>query len=843
MKISSSPLLKGSSLILVCAGVLALAACGGGGGSSKPAVSAANSTIAVAPSSVPADGSATAAITVTLRDAKGNPWSGNADVAISADPCSACKLSYESDSSSGTVTGTLSSTTAEDIVLGFTVNGKSSPSMATVHFAALPPPEPNILFVILDDVGVDELDTFGYGGAMPPATPSLDAIANAGVRFRNTWSMPECTPSRAMLFEGRYSFRTHIYNVITSTTLANSQLSPYEALTPKLLAGKGYESAMFGKFHLAGPYHNPYGNGAPHELGWDYFYGFIEGSPYPIDTTAGGVAPTGTYVCGFVPDASQPNGADAGACYQADNSCTDLTKTDTGIAPGLACLQSGGLFEPNAACQATPPENLHFETMNGYYVSPLVINKPDGSVVPVPATDSRAREYRTKLETDAAIQWINSRPPGQPWMATVSYSAIHTPYQQPPLDVLPAGTKDNSNLSCTAALDERKLANQMIEGMDWGIRRLLTETGLATVGDDGSLVYDPAATHTWIVILGDNGSYAPVVRAPFDPARAKATVYQTGVWVPLIVSGPTVANPDRSVSAMVNVADLFELFNEIAGIDTDEAVPASHILDAKPLMPYLTDPNQAEIRDTNFTQYAESLTANGEKSPPCTVKVGPANICVQLFPQEDLCKAEGGVWYGPGSNACNSPNGCNTCCDVKTQEDPNVTILADSGEAIRNDDYKLVENNYPVCIQPQTQYEFYQINEATPVPKLDTANNNLLTSPSLPPQGLNDEQLANFNALYDAMQTLLASQPGCPGDGNEDRVVNQQDLDNWKFFFQHTDKQDPSDQNSSWYDFNLDGLTNDADESIIESHLGAHCLEAYTTSRLGINFRNRQVQP
>src|SRR5699024_8522327 len=97
-------------------------------------------------------------------------------------------------------------------------------------------------------------------------------------------------------------------------------------------------------------------------LGWNYFYGFIEGSPYPIDTTAGGVASTGTYSCGFVPDATQPNGADAGACYIPDGpdgaTCTDLTKTDTGIAPGLACLQSGGVFQPNAACQATKPTDV-----------------------------------------------------------------------------------------------------------------------------------------------------------------------------------------------------------------------------------------------------------------------------------------------------------------------------------------------------------------------------------------------------------------------------------------------------------------------------------------------------
>src|SRR5690606_2408599 len=65
---------------------------------------------------------------------------------------------------------------------------------------AEPPASPNILFVVLDDFGVDQLEQYGYGGATPAATPTLDALAEAGVRFRNAWSMPTCTPTRATFF-------------------------------------------------------------------------------------------------------------------------------------------------------------------------------------------------------------------------------------------------------------------------------------------------------------------------------------------------------------------------------------------------------------------------------------------------------------------------------------------------------------------------------------------------------------------------------------------------------------------------------------------------------------------
>src|SRR5438132_9740102 len=109
-----------------------------------------------------------------------------------------------------------------------------------------PPKTPNILFFIMDDVGIDQMQIFGYGGATPPRTPNIDAIARAGVRFRNTWSMPECSPSRAIFFEGRYPFRTNVFNAILAQDLANSQVSPYEITTPKVLKQQDYVSALFG---------------------------------------------------------------------------------------------------------------------------------------------------------------------------------------------------------------------------------------------------------------------------------------------------------------------------------------------------------------------------------------------------------------------------------------------------------------------------------------------------------------------------------------------------------------------------------------------------------------------
>ena len=53
---------------------------------------------------------------------------------------------------------------------------------------------PNILFILTDDVGIDQFRAFGYGGPdlLNPAMPNIDQIASEGVRFRNLWSMPAC---------------------------------------------------------------------------------------------------------------------------------------------------------------------------------------------------------------------------------------------------------------------------------------------------------------------------------------------------------------------------------------------------------------------------------------------------------------------------------------------------------------------------------------------------------------------------------------------------------------------------------------------------------------------------
>ena len=696
-------------------------------------------------------------------------------------------------------------------------------------------PPPNILFIIMDDVGIDQMSSFGYGGKLPASTPVIDEVAGAGIRFRNNWTTPSCSPSRASFFQGRFPLRSNILNPIGQNDLANSMVSPYDVTLPKLLKRRNYQSALFGKFHMGVQANNPYGLAMSHSLGFDYFFGWTDetGDPHAIDTTAGGVGgPKGngvTYSCGFIPayDAQNPElgGADTGACYAASGTCEKLNLTNPMNPPGRMCRDRGGIFDPNTDCKSPMPDNIQagFNKYNGHFVSPMAIVDSVGHVEKIPVTDIRARTYRGTTPVDAAIAWINKQPSGQSWMATVSFASDHTPLNPPPLSLLKGPSINVNSMDCSNPATWRILSDQMIEAMDAEIGRLLIETKLAKVSG-GQRVYQPEKTNTMLVIVGDNGSLGFTVKLPFDITRSKGTPYQTGVWTPLIVAGPLVKAPNRDVGSMTNGVDIYQLIGEMAGLDVQKNVKWR--IDSTAMLPYLKKPNQAPIRKWNYSEIGENLQANGAVNGPCVT----AGSCVSLPPDRTVCEDNGGVWWG--KNPSDDPStegvpeeGITRCCEVniwKTNhgQTDTVSIVPQAAVGIRNTRYKLVRNSLldwdkstNSCVQKEWE-EFYQIDEKVPVPKLDTAEGDLLAGGN----ELTKQQSSNYKALKFRLKALEASVLQCEGDGNLDGIVNQKDLDGWRHFSQ------PSGPGgSSWFDFNLDGLTDELDRQIIERHMGEHC--------------------
>src|SRR5438270_1564211 len=250
-------------------------------------------------------------------------------------------------------------------------------------------------------------------------------------------------------------------------------------------------------------------------------------------------SPGAPYACGFVPNLTidPANGSDSGACCFADNRGCKIISTADAATPGRACLEQGGIFVPaeqgGSVCGSTLPSAVNFTLANGYYVFNLVTNDlKTRSVNVYPLTDPRARMYSPTETTDALLKWVNSQPDGQPWMATASYASIHAPYQQAPQSLTP-GEPDLSGVACNGSLaDLHQLSDQMLQAMDSEIGRLLAGIGLASKRADGTLEYDPGASNTMVIVIGDNGTYSQSVKAPFDIQHAKGFVNQTGVWVP-----------------------------------------------------------------------------------------------------------------------------------------------------------------------------------------------------------------------------------------------------------------------------------------------------------------------
>ncbi len=697
-------------------------------------------------------------------------------------------------------------------------------SNADTRIKPKPPKRPNILFIILDDWGIDQAKSFSYGGRTPPKVPTLDAIAAKGMKFSNVWAMPECSPSRVAMFTGRYPMRTAVLSALLSEDLANSQMSYFESTTPKVLQEAGYTSGLFGKYHLGGPDNNPFGNLAPAKAGWDHFDGSLFGAPPFIDTTAGGVAAEGTYSCGF------DNGQFPGACYFDDGNCSEIAPNSDYPTPGRRCMEEGGIFVRNQICEPLPPEGVDFSNFNGYYVWPQTIT--DGSNL---VLDSKPkRQYGTTQTTDAAIAWIKKQQEGsQPWMATLSYNAIHTPYQQAPDALLPetglSSRLPNSLLDCSTLPAQRILGNQMAEAMDREIGRLLVETGIARRDSKDKLHYNPRHSDTMIVWIGDNGTFFPNVKLPFDPTRSKGTPYQTGVWVGMAVSGPLL-HPDnigRSVNHMINVTDLFELWGEIAGLDVRSLVPDSHVLDSRPVLPYLTDPRQRSIRKINFSQLGTTLKSPGDTLWPCVLNLGPVQACTDiLFTSEEICELENGTWYGPGNSEF--PQGLPSCCAVLDATGNEMLILPQSTWTTRNNRYKLVRSQVENCQTDQTEinWEFYRINERKKLPRIDRAEQNLLAG------SLNRKEQKNCRLLFNELEDILNSETGdnvadngqvyCLGDGNLDKVVNQQDLACVEEFADNASG-GSSPGLSSWCDMNFDGLTNGDDQQIVIDNFGKDC--------------------
>ena len=138
---------------------------------------------------------------------------------------------------------------------------------------------PNVLLIITDDSGFGVPSTFG--GVIP--TPTMDRIANEGLRYNRMFSTALCSPTRAALITGR-NHHSAGFGVISEQSTGfpgyNSIIDQDKATIGRILKDNGYATSWFGKDHnvpaFAASQSGPFDQW-PTGMGFEYFYGFIGG--------------------------------------------------------------------------------------------------------------------------------------------------------------------------------------------------------------------------------------------------------------------------------------------------------------------------------------------------------------------------------------------------------------------------------------------------------------------------------------------------------------------------------------------------------------------------------------
>jgi len=196
--------------------------------------------------------------------------------------------------------------------------------------------------------------------------------------------------------------------------------------------------------------------------------------------------------------------------------------------------------------------------------------------------------YATTETIDDAIAWLDTLPNNQPFFLWLALNAPHSPFHLPPanLHTVPGLTGTQQHINQNTPL----YFKAMIEAMD-------TETGRLLQW----LAANNKLDSTNIIFMGDNGNDKRVIQIA-DSTHIKGTLYDYGVHVPILISGPAVINPNRSSDALINVQDIFATSAEMAGFSNwINAIPNGNIIDSKSIMPILKNQN-VSVRDWAFTE-------------------------------------------------------------------------------------------------------------------------------------------------------------------------------------------------------------------------------------------------
>lgn len=201
---------------------------------------------------------------------------------------------------------------------------------------------------------------------------------------------------------------------------------------------------------------------------------------------------------------------------------------------------------------------------------------------------NNSTEYITSKYTDLAIDWVQDQT--QPWFLWLAYNAPHDPFHLPPNDLHSQGQLASDQASIEANPMPYYMA--MLEAMDTEIGRLL------------SAMSPEEKDNTVIIFIGDNGTPAKVAQENNSQKKAKGSLYQGGINVPMIISGKNVSRINQTEDALINTSDLFATIASIAG------VPTSKINDSQNFIELLSN-SSTSIRDYVYSETGSNSGNSG----------------------------------------------------------------------------------------------------------------------------------------------------------------------------------------------------------------------------------------
>ncbi len=211
---------------------------------------------------------------------------------------------------------------------------------------------------------------------------------------------------------------------------------------------------------------------------------------------------------------------------------------------------------------------------------------------------SNVTTYATTENVNNAISWLNAQSPNKPFFLWLAFNAPHEPLHLPP-----TGLHTYTNLSGTTAdinAQPKQYFKAMIQAMDHEIGRLFDSLQMMNKLDS-----------TDIIFIGDNGNSTRTAQIA-DIVKAKGTVYEYGVHVPMIIAGPSIVNKGRVSSALVNTVDLFATIIENFGYTNWQTqIPTNKPVDSKSLQPIIKNLSDS-VRPWIFSEIFKLITDSAD---------------------------------------------------------------------------------------------------------------------------------------------------------------------------------------------------------------------------------------